>query len=84
MPVEAFAAKIRACVAARDASRDPDFVICARTDARHAHCQRSESRGMDAVVERAIAYVREGNYNGFPQPQDGTRRLRGQFDRCWG
>ncbi|MEV6656208.1 methylisocitrate lyase [Nocardia fluminea] len=42
--------RIRAAVAAR---RDPDFVICARTDARAIE-------GLDAAIERARAYADAG------------------------
>ncbi|MGW6701410.1 methylisocitrate lyase [Nocardia sp. NPDC055049] len=42
--------RIRAAVAVR---RDPDFVICARTDARAIE-------GLDAAIERARAYVDAG------------------------
>ncbi|ODU04357.1 MAG: methylisocitrate lyase [Pseudonocardia sp. SCN 72-86] len=42
--------RIRAAVAGR---RDPDFVLCARTDARGVE-------GLDAAVDRARAYVEAG------------------------
>lgn len=49
--------RIRAAVLAR---RDPDFVICARTDAR-------AGEGLDATIERARAYVDAGADMIFPE-----------------
>jgi methylisocitrate lyase len=49
--------RIRAAVTAR---RDPDFVICARTDARAVE-------GLDAAIERAKAYVDAGADMVFPE-----------------
>jgi methylisocitrate lyase len=49
--------KVRAAVVAR---RDPDFVICARTDARAIE-------GLDAAIERAKAYVDAGADLIFPE-----------------
>jgi methylisocitrate lyase len=51
---EDFCAKVAACVSARNKSRDPYFVIGARTDARHV------SGGIADVVHRASAYVAAG------------------------
>jgi methylisocitrate lyase len=53
----AFAAKIRAAVAAK---RDPDFVIIARTDARGVN-------GFDDAVSRAHAYLAVGADAVFPE-----------------
>ncbi len=50
VPVEDMVQRIRAAVSAR---RDPDFVICARTDAR-------AREGLDAAIDRAKAYVDAG------------------------
>ncbi|MFE3293610.1 methylisocitrate lyase [Rhodococcus sp. NPDC059234] len=50
VPVEDMVRRLRAAVAAR---RDPDFVICARTDAAGID-------GIDAAVERAKAYADAG------------------------
>jgi methylisocitrate lyase len=49
--------RVRAAVTAR---RDPDFVICARTDARGVE-------GLDAAIERARAYVDAGADVIFPE-----------------
>ncbi|MFC3998940.1 methylisocitrate lyase [Nocardiopsis sediminis] len=49
--------RIRAAVRAR---RDPDFLICARTDAR-------EVEGVPGVIERAEAYVAAGADMVFPE-----------------
>ncbi|WP_280387971.1 methylisocitrate lyase [Nocardia wallacei] len=50
VPVEEMVRRIRAAVSAR---RDPDFVICARTDARGIE-------GLDAAIDRATAYADAG------------------------
>ncbi|GAB06097.1 methylisocitrate lyase [Gordonia amarae] len=50
VPTEVMLKRLRAAVAAR---RDPDFVICARTDARGIE-------GFDAAVDRAKAYADAG------------------------
>ncbi|GAB0105960.1 methylisocitrate lyase [Nocardia sp. JMUB6875] len=50
VPVEDMVRRLRAAVGAR---RDPDFVICARTDARGVE-------GLDAAIDRAKAYVDAG------------------------
>lgn len=47
-----------ACAARRDI--DPEFVVCARTDARGVE-------GLDAAVERAAAYARAGADMIFPE-----------------
>ena len=50
VPVEDMVRRIGAAVSAR---RDPDFVLCARTDARAVE-------GLDAAIDRAKAYVDAG------------------------
>ncbi len=50
VPTEAMLTRLRAAVSAR---RDPNFVICARTDARAVE-------GLDAAIERAKAYADAG------------------------
>src|SRR5690349_3129531 len=50
VPVADMVRRIRAAVSAR---RDPNFTICARTDARG-------TEGLDAAVDRAKAYVDAG------------------------
>ncbi|MGN2639294.1 methylisocitrate lyase [Nocardia takedensis] len=50
VPVEEMVRRLRAAVSAR---RDPDFVICARTDA-------AGIEGIDAAIERAKAYAEAG------------------------
>jgi len=57
VPVEEMVRRIAAAVAAR---RDPDFVICARTDARAVE-------GFDAAADRARAYVDAGADLVFPE-----------------
>lgn len=54
VPVAEAVGKIRAAVAARDAT-DPDFVICARCDAIGA-----EGGSFDEAVERCTAYLTDG------------------------
>jgi methylisocitrate lyase len=51
---------VRRITAAVRARRDPDFVICARTDAR-------ATEGLDAAIERARAYVAAGADMIFPE-----------------
>jgi methylisocitrate lyase len=51
---------IRRIKAATSARRDPNFVICARTDARAID-------GLDAAIERARAYVDAGADMVFPE-----------------
>ncbi len=55
--VEEMVRRVRAAVAGR---RDPDFVVCARTDARAVE-------GLDAAIERAKAYVGAGADMVFPE-----------------
>ncbi|MGW4367283.1 methylisocitrate lyase [Nocardia takedensis] len=50
VPAEEMVRRLRAAVSAR---RDPDFVICARTDA-------AGIEGIDAAIERARAYAEAG------------------------
>lgn len=57
VPQEEMVKRLRAAVAAR---RDPDFVICARTDARGVE-------GLAAAIERARAYVAAGADMIFPE-----------------
>lgn len=57
VPREEMTRRIRAAVSAR---RDPNFVICARTDARAVE-------GLDAAIERAKAYVSAGADMVFPE-----------------
>ena len=59
VPVEAMVDRIGAAVAAR---RDPDFVICAHTDAR--------------AIERAEAYAEAGADMVFPEALAGAEELR--------
>ncbi|WP_055748274.1 methylisocitrate lyase [Frankia sp. AvcI1] len=57
VPVEEMVRRIHAAVAAR---RDPNFVLCARTDARGVE-------GLDAAIERARAYRDAGADMIFPE-----------------
>lgn len=57
VPTDSMVRRIRAAVIAR---RDPDFVICARTDARAVE-------GLGAAIERAKAYVDAGADIVFPE-----------------
>ncbi|GAA2147445.1 hypothetical protein GALLR39Z86_32310 [Glycomyces algeriensis] len=57
MPAAAMLQRVRAAVQART---DPDFVICARTDARAIE-------GLDAAIDRAKAYVDAGADMVFPE-----------------
>jgi len=57
VPAEEMASKIHAVVKAR---QDPEFLIVARTDARSVE-------GMDAAVQRALAYVQAGADALFPE-----------------
>jgi methylisocitrate lyase len=50
VPTEEMVRRLRAAVSAR---RDPNFVICARTDA-------AGIEGIDAAIERALAYAEAG------------------------
>ena len=56
---------VRRIRAAVDARTDPDFVICARTDARAVE-------GLDAAIERARAYVDAGADMVFPEAMEGA------------
>ncbi|MGH7233650.1 MAG: methylisocitrate lyase [Nitrospiraceae bacterium] len=58
--------KIRAAVAAR---QDPDFVIVARSDARAVE-------GLDAAVQRALAYVEAGADAVFPEALESPEEFR--------
>lgn len=57
IPCDQMVAKLRACV---EAKRDPDFVICARTDARGVE-------GLEAAIERAKRYLDAGADAVFPE-----------------
>ena len=61
---------VRRIASARDARRDADFVICARTDARAIE-------GIDATIERSKAYVEAGADMLFPE----ALRDAGEFER---
>jgi methylisocitrate lyase len=65
VPREEMLARIAAAVRAR---RDPDFVVCARTDARAVE-------GIDAAIERARAYVDAGADLVFPEALTGAAEL---------
>ena len=60
------ASKLRAAVGAR---RDPDFLIIARTDARAVD-------GMEAAIERAMAYVGAGADALFPEALGSAEEFR--------
>ena len=62
VPVAGLRRRIKAAAAAR---RDQGFVICARTDAR-------ASRGPDAAMERAKAYLGAGADMVFPEALAGA------------
>lgn len=53
VPSSEFCAKVSAAVAARNASSDPDFIVCARTDARGV-------TSIQDAVNRAVDYVAAG------------------------
>jgi methylisocitrate lyase len=57
VPVEEMVRRIAAAVGAR---RDPDFVLCARTDSRALE-------GLDAAIDRAKAYIDAGADMVFPE-----------------
>lgn len=57
VPVDEMVRRIKAATSAR---RDPNFVVCARTDARAID-------GLDAAIERAKAYVDAGADMIFPE-----------------
>ncbi|MEM0982501.1 MAG: isocitrate lyase/phosphoenolpyruvate mutase family protein [Planctomycetota bacterium] len=62
IPMDQMVSKVEwAAKAARD-SADPDFVICARTDA-------TQVEGLDAAIDRAAAYVEAGASMIFPEGQ---------------
>lgn len=54
--------------AALDARRDPDFVVCARSDA-------AAVEGLDAAIDRAKAYVDEGADMIFAEAMPGPREF---------
>ncbi len=60
VPVDHFQEKIAAARRAADQCSDGAFVVCARTDAR-------STDGMDAAIERAIAYAEAGADMIFPE-----------------
>lgn len=61
IPIDHQCEKIAAAVnAASDLSPDSGFIICARTDARSVE-------GLDAVVNRAHAYIQAGAHMIFPE-----------------
>lgn len=73
VPTEDMVDRITAAVRAR---RDPDFVICARTDARALE-------GIDAAIDRACAYVAAGADLVFTEALtdlDEFRRFRAAVD----
>jgi methylisocitrate lyase len=57
VPVEEMVRRVKAATSAR---RDPNFIVCARTDARAID-------GLDAAIERAKAYVDAGADMVFPE-----------------
>ena len=57
VPVEEMVRRVKAATSAR---RDPNFVVCARTDARAID-------GLDAAIDRAKAYVDAGADMIFPE-----------------
>jgi methylisocitrate lyase len=62
---EAMVRRIRAAVGAR---ADPDFVICARTDARAVE-------GLDSAIARARAYIEAGADMVFPEALESAREF---------
>ncbi|MCK9898279.1 methylisocitrate lyase [Frankia sp. AgB32] len=73
VPTQEMVRRIRAAVTAR---RDPNFVICARTDARAIE-------GLDAALDRAKAYVDAGADMIFPEAMadlDEFAAVRGAVD----
>jgi len=60
IPVEQFAGKVTRAAEARDAATNGQFIVCARTDARSVE-------GLEAVVDRAKAYVDAGADMIFPE-----------------
>ncbi|MCX4099048.1 methylisocitrate lyase [Nocardia sp. alder85J] len=67
VPVDEMVRRVRAAVTAR---RDPNFVVCARTDA-------ADIEGIDAAVARALAYVDAGADLIFVE----ALRTRAEFER---
>ena len=70
VPAEAFAEVVREAVAARDASDDPAFVICARTDVRSVHDAAADGHddctAVEAVAARLSLYKNAGADMVFP------------------
>ena len=69
VPIEEMVDRVKAAV---DARTDDDFVIMARTDA-------ADSEGVDAAIERAVAYVEAGTDMIFPEAMktlDDYRRFK--------
>ena len=78
VPVDVMLKRLRAAVAAK---RDPNFVICARTDARGIE-------GFDAAVERAKSLRRRRSgpdlHRGADRPEVNSRNsARPWIRRCW-
>lgn len=66
VPVGEMTAKIEAAVQAKS---DPDFVIVARTDARSVE-------GLEAVIQRAMAYVEAGADALFPEALESAEEFQ--------
>ena len=62
VPTEDFAGVVARCASAVAESRDPDFVVCARSDARGV-----EGGSVDATIERLRRYVDAGATMAFPE-----------------
>ena len=62
VPAEDFAGVVRRCADAAAASGDPDFVVCARSDARGV-----EGGSVDATIERLRRYADAGASMLFPE-----------------
>ncbi|MEM1186287.1 MAG: isocitrate lyase/phosphoenolpyruvate mutase family protein [Planctomycetota bacterium] len=60
VPTEHMASKVAWAAQTAKETHDPDFVICARTDAAGVE-------GFDAAVDRAVAYVQSGAAMIFPE-----------------
>lgn len=71
VPTSEMAGKIWAAVEAR---RDPDFLIVARTDARAVE-------GLEAAVQRALAYARTGADALFPEALESADEFRAFAER---
>jgi methylisocitrate lyase len=65
VPVEAMCRRLRAAVEGR---RDPDFLVCARTDAR-------ATEGLAGAIARAKAYIDAGADMVFPEALTGASEL---------